>query len=185
MLWNTCSICNILIYFCNIHIKHLQHVSETYVCNMRFQHSIFLLLRNGGSSACGFHRWRACRSGGEDCGEREAWLRGCMTGCRALSWRRCRPAEQSRDGEGSTAESKVTEAAWRRARLPRGVTTRGEVSFFLFFLEQLKASEWVKRRWLGYATHHWHRPSRWMLYTQHYRYVIRTERVLSLSSCHL
>jgi len=30
-LWNTCSIsiCNISIYFCNIHMKHLKHTSET------------------------------------------------------------------------------------------------------------------------------------------------------------
>jgi hypothetical protein len=34
-----CNICNIPIYFCNIHLKHVQHTSETlemYVCNMRF-----------------------------------------------------------------------------------------------------------------------------------------------------
>jgi hypothetical protein len=40
-LWNTFNICNILIYICNIHIKHLQHTSdniwwyetlETYSC---------------------------------------------------------------------------------------------------------------------------------------------------------
>jgi hypothetical protein len=36
----TTYICNIPIYFCNIHIKHLQHTSETLktsACNMRFQ----------------------------------------------------------------------------------------------------------------------------------------------------
>jgi hypothetical protein len=41
---------NILIYFCNIDIKHLQHTSEifetieTYACYMQFQHNISLLL---------------------------------------------------------------------------------------------------------------------------------------------
>ena len=42
--------CNITIYFCNIHMKNLQHTSETskiietYSCNMRFQLNISLLL---------------------------------------------------------------------------------------------------------------------------------------------
>jgi hypothetical protein len=42
--------CNIPIYFCNIHIKHLQRTSETpetlkiYACNMWFQCNISLLL---------------------------------------------------------------------------------------------------------------------------------------------
>ena len=50
-MYSHCNMCNIPIYFCNIHMKHLQHASktsktlETYVCNMRFQHNIFLLLR--------------------------------------------------------------------------------------------------------------------------------------------
>jgi hypothetical protein len=41
-MYNHCHMSNILIYFCNIGIKHLQHVSktsetlETYVCNMRW-----------------------------------------------------------------------------------------------------------------------------------------------------
>jgi hypothetical protein len=39
-VYNHCNICNILIYFCNIHMKHLKHISETtktlktYACNM-------------------------------------------------------------------------------------------------------------------------------------------------------
>jgi hypothetical protein len=42
-MYNHWIICNILIYFCNIHMKHLQHTSETsktletYACNMCFQ----------------------------------------------------------------------------------------------------------------------------------------------------
>jgi hypothetical protein len=42
-----CNMCNIPIYFCNIHMKHLQHTSETietYSCNMCFEHNISLLL---------------------------------------------------------------------------------------------------------------------------------------------
>ena len=41
------NMCNIPIYFCNIDIQHLQHISETlktYSYNMRFQHTIYLLL---------------------------------------------------------------------------------------------------------------------------------------------
>jgi hypothetical protein len=44
-----CYICNILIYFCNIHMKHLQHTSgtsetlEAYACNM----SVAILLGGG------------------------------------------------------------------------------------------------------------------------------------------
>jgi hypothetical protein len=47
--------CNITIYFCNIHMKHLQHTSETYEktetysCNMRFQRYI--------SAECMKARW--------------------------------------------------------------------------------------------------------------------------------
>jgi hypothetical protein len=49
-LYSHCNICNILIYFCNIDIKHLQHTSETfetletYVCNMHFLRNMSLLL---------------------------------------------------------------------------------------------------------------------------------------------
>jgi hypothetical protein len=44
---NHCNICNILIYFCNIHLKHLQHTSETsetlktYACNVHFSPFFF------------------------------------------------------------------------------------------------------------------------------------------------
>ena len=39
-VYSHCNICNIPIYFCNIHMKHLQHIPktsetiETYVCNI-------------------------------------------------------------------------------------------------------------------------------------------------------
>jgi hypothetical protein len=42
-MYNHCDICNILIYFCNMHMKYLQRTSEksetleTDACNMRFQ----------------------------------------------------------------------------------------------------------------------------------------------------
>jgi len=52
--------CNILIYFCNNDIKHLQHTSvtlETYICNMRFQcEHLLAASANGGSSTRGGHR---------------------------------------------------------------------------------------------------------------------------------
>ena len=49
-VYSHCNMCNILIYFCDIHKKHLQHpfqtseTLETYFCNKRFQRNIFLLL---------------------------------------------------------------------------------------------------------------------------------------------
>ena len=51
-----CNICNIPIYFCNIHSKHLQHTSETsetietYACNMRFHATSPCCLPHGGSA---------------------------------------------------------------------------------------------------------------------------------------
>ena len=48
-VYSHCNMCNILIYFCNILMKHLQHpfetseTLETYFCNMRFQRNISLL----------------------------------------------------------------------------------------------------------------------------------------------
>jgi hypothetical protein len=45
-VYSHCNICNIPIYFYNIHMKHLQHTSETsetletYSCNMRFQQNM-------------------------------------------------------------------------------------------------------------------------------------------------
>jgi hypothetical protein len=42
--------CNIPIYFCNIQMKHMQHLDETsktletYVCNMRFQRNVTLVV---------------------------------------------------------------------------------------------------------------------------------------------
>jgi hypothetical protein len=39
------NMCNILIYFCNIYIQHLQHTSETfetYYCTMRFESACYL-----------------------------------------------------------------------------------------------------------------------------------------------
>jgi hypothetical protein len=43
-VYNHFNMCNIMIYFCNIHLKHLRHTSETYSCDMRFQRNISLLL---------------------------------------------------------------------------------------------------------------------------------------------
>jgi hypothetical protein len=62
-----CNICIIPIYFCNIHIKHLQHAYETletYACNMSCQRNIsaceWRLIDAWSSSVC-----RARRSRGE------------------------------------------------------------------------------------------------------------------------
>jgi len=76
-LYNHCNICNIPIYFCNIHTKYLQHTSKTsgthgtYACNMWFQRNIFLLLGTMEACQCveftGVERetlHRSCRSRG-------------------------------------------------------------------------------------------------------------------------
>jgi hypothetical protein len=58
-MYNHCNMCNILIYFCNMKMKHLQHPDETseileiYLCNMGFQRNVILL----------FGRMEACRCG--------------------------------------------------------------------------------------------------------------------------
>ena len=57
-LRNTCNICNIPIYFCNIHMKHLQHAYETpetletYACKMHFstQHLLAAWAHRGTST---------------------------------------------------------------------------------------------------------------------------------------
>jgi hypothetical protein len=70
-MYNHCNICNILIYFCNIRVKHLyiSETFETYACNMRFQCNISVLLGEEKLIRYGVHRWRgACRSCGEGCG---------------------------------------------------------------------------------------------------------------------
>jgi hypothetical protein len=51
-------ICNIAIYFCNIDIKYLQHISDIsetlkiYICNLQFQCNIFLLFRRLEARRC-------------------------------------------------------------------------------------------------------------------------------------
>jgi hypothetical protein len=65
-VYNPYNMGNILIYFCNIHMKHLQHTFETsktletYACNMCFQHNIYLLLGRLEARRCGAQ----CRRGG-------------------------------------------------------------------------------------------------------------------------
>jgi hypothetical protein len=105
---------------------------------MRFQRNISLLLGNEGLLACGVHCIE--RAGGTElaapvekatvglvekaavgpCAReahdgRETRWRGRKTGCRALAWRRYRPAERRRDGEGGVVER---ETGWR-GKLPR------------------------------------------------------------------
>jgi hypothetical protein len=49
-VYNHCNICNISIYFCNISLKHLKHLKQTFATHA-FKHNICLLLsRNGGLS---------------------------------------------------------------------------------------------------------------------------------------
>ena len=42
-VYSHCSMCNILIYFCNIQMKHLKHF-KIYACNMCFQRNVTLVL---------------------------------------------------------------------------------------------------------------------------------------------
>jgi hypothetical protein len=58
-VYSHCNICNIPIYFCNIHIKQLQHTSETsetfktYACNLRFQQKAGRRVAERGRGASG------------------------------------------------------------------------------------------------------------------------------------
>jgi hypothetical protein len=66
-LYSHYNMCNIPIYFCNVDIQHLQHISKisetlkTYYCNMRFQHSICLLLGRMEAHWHGARRRRGAR----------------------------------------------------------------------------------------------------------------------------
>jgi hypothetical protein len=59
--------CNILIYFCNIKMKHLQHPDKTfetiktYACNMGFQRNVILLLGRMEACRCRAQHWRGGR----------------------------------------------------------------------------------------------------------------------------
>ena len=63
-MYNHCNICNVPIYFCNIHMKHLQHTSatsitlETDASNMRFQaqHLLAAYEMEAHQHICGVHR---------------------------------------------------------------------------------------------------------------------------------
>jgi hypothetical protein len=62
-VYSHCNMCNILIYFCNIKMKYLQHLDETLetcVCNIDFQRGVILLLRRMEACRCGAR----CRRGG-------------------------------------------------------------------------------------------------------------------------
>jgi hypothetical protein len=43
-VYNHYNMCNITIYFCNIYMKYLQHISETYSLQHALSRNIFLLL---------------------------------------------------------------------------------------------------------------------------------------------
>jgi hypothetical protein len=62
-VYNHCNICNIPIYFCNIHLKHLQHTSKTfktYAYNMCFQQNMAARRAEHGTAES-----RLCGRGGE------------------------------------------------------------------------------------------------------------------------
>jgi hypothetical protein len=104
-VYNHCNKCNITIYFCNIHIKHLQHTSETieiYTYNIRFQCNISLLL--GGIEP----RWCVVFTGGSG----PAALVG---GGPAVVAARLGEDSSAPRLAGPTAERRDSEAAARRA----------------------------------------------------------------------
>jgi hypothetical protein len=71
-----CNICNIPIHFCNIHLKHLQHTSEThetYAYNMSLQCNIALL-----------HGQMELDAGAEVDGG--AWSSQCASGVASTVW---------------------------------------------------------------------------------------------------
>jgi hypothetical protein len=88
-VYNHCSICNIPIYFCDIHLKYLLHTSETsetlktYACNMRFQQN--MAVRRAEHSIAGS---RLC-----DCGGEGGWQ--WAGSCAALGDRTWRQQQQS------------------------------------------------------------------------------------------
>ena len=114
-VYSHCNMCNILIYFCNIDIKHLQHTSETSeiletnACNMHFQHrchlTVWMILAtcrlaelDAGAEIDASAEWRGCRRwagvvpattdphAGEGLGERSG---GCRAhGAAPLCWRK-------------------------------------------------------------------------------------------------
>ena len=65
-VYNHYNICNILIYFCNIRVKHLYtskafEIFETYAGNMQFQCNISVPLGEEKLIGYGVHRCRARR----------------------------------------------------------------------------------------------------------------------------
>ena len=65
-VYNHCNICNILIYFCNIRVKHLYtseifETLEIYACNMQFQCNISVPLGEEKLIEYKVHRCRARR----------------------------------------------------------------------------------------------------------------------------
>jgi hypothetical protein len=111
LVYNHCNICNIPIYFCNIHTEHLQHTSdtsktlETYSCNISFQRNICLLLGRLKAHRRGAQCRRVTRSsggdggghGGECRGGRMAQWRGRMAGGNAgARWRERTTVGQAR-----------------------------------------------------------------------------------------
>ena len=79
-VYNHCNICNILIYFCNIHIKHLQHTYETSERLKRLKHA-FCNVREAEAGRFQPSRSEPAASGGAPVAVREhhhhqhrAWL---------------------------------------------------------------------------------------------------------------
>jgi hypothetical protein len=117
-MYKHCNICNITIYFCNIHMKRLQHTSrifetiETYSCNMRFQRNMsFATWQNGGSSP----RWCVVFTGGSGL---TMLVGGGPTGREASAaqvTRRPRPRDLERTASRGAWQGRQPSAAtWRR-----------------------------------------------------------------------
>ena len=132
-VYSHCNICNILIYFCNIHmntcniplkhLKHLKHMLATCAfsaispCCFGMEASrrvefTSVELADGAELAAPMEKVAAgavekatVRPRAREAHSwRETRWRGRKMGCHALARRRCWPAERRRDGDGGTVE---------------------------------------------------------------------------------
>jgi hypothetical protein len=121
-VYNHCNICNISIYFCNIHMKHLQHTSEisetpyTKACNLRFQAQHLLVAwKKMEARRCRTRCRRGARHygvcGGRWCGARRQ--HGPWHGLRQVDG--ARPQWEAESGWGHTARARVGSVSWAGA----------------------------------------------------------------------
>ena len=108
-VYNHCNMCNITIYFYNIHMEHLQHTSqiseiiETYSCNICFECNISLLLGRMEARRC------VVFTGGSGLAVLVGGGPAAVAACRGME------ASAARLGEGSSTPRLVGPVAERHA----------------------------------------------------------------------